>query len=49
MQSKSNRIIVLGSLNMDLFLEVHRMPVIGETIQTEGVVKGFGGKVNKRD
>lgn len=39
------KIVVLGSLNIDVFLQVKRMPVIGETLQTEGLVKGFGGKV----
>jgi sugar/nucleoside kinase (ribokinase family) len=46
MEKKAGFIVVLGSLNIDLFLEVHRMPVLGETMQTEGVIKGFGGKVS---
>lgn len=45
MQASIPKIVVLGSLNVDVFLQVKRMPVIGETLQTEGLVKDFGGKV----
>lgn len=47
MESSIPKIVVLGSLNVDVFLQVKRMPVIGETLQTEGIVKGFGGKVSR--
>jgi hypothetical protein len=45
MEASTPKIVVLGSLNVDVFLQVKRMPVIGETLQTEGLIKGFGGKV----
>ena len=38
------KIVVLGSLNLDIFLKVQRLPQVGETIASSEVVKAYGGK-----
>ena len=38
------KVVVVGSLNMDLVLKVDRMPKIGETIQGENINYLIGGK-----
>jgi ribokinase len=38
------KITVLGSANYDTFLKVDRIPEIGETISSNGVVQACGGK-----
>ena len=37
-------ILVIGSLNYDMFLHVQRMPVIGETYPADGLNISGGGK-----
>ena len=44
MESKPS-IVVLGSINVDSFLDVKRIPAMGETLQSEGFSIRFGGKV----
>lgn len=45
MNTAKKRIVVLGSLNYDVFLKVARMPVMGETMAaSDDIVKAFGGK-----
>ena len=37
--------MVLGSLNLDVFLKMERLPLIGETLNAEDqIFKAFGGK-----
>lgn len=38
------KIVVVGSLNMDLVMEVDRIPVIGETILAKQKMLNPGGK-----
>lgn len=37
-------ITVLGSINVDLVLSLDRLPSVGETVLTDGVVEAVGGK-----
>ena len=39
-----NNILVVGSMNMDLSIEIDRMPQIGETIVGSGFKTAPGGK-----
>lgn len=41
---KSQRVVVIGSLNYDLFLQVGALPQVGETYQAQGLVTAAGGK-----
>jgi len=36
--------VVLGSSSGDVFFKLDRVPVVGETIEAQGVEKAFGGK-----
>src|SRR3954447_10624431 len=38
------RVVVVGSLNLDIGLAVHRLPRTGETVQSSGRQDGPGGK-----
>ena len=39
------KIVVLGSLNYDVFLQMKRMPEVGETLEaSDDIFKAFGGK-----
>ena len=40
----SQRVVVIGSLNYDLFLQVGALPQVGETYQAQGLVTAAGGK-----
>ena len=40
------RIAVVGSMNVDIFLKMHRMPNLSETVASDSMVKAFGGKVS---
>ena len=40
----NQRVVVIGSLNYDLFLQVGALPQIGETYQAQGLVTAAGGK-----
>ena len=45
METQKKKIVVLGSLNYDVFLKMNRLPVIGETMAADDdVMKAFGGK-----
>lgn len=44
MISQMNKIVVLGSLNMDLVINTPRIPVLGETIHGSGFATFPGGK-----
>lgn len=44
METDTPRILVLGSLNLDLVLHVSRMPVAGETLTSERSASFCGGK-----
>lgn len=44
MSTKAPIITVIGSLNVDLVTRTERVPVGGETLQTESFDIGFGGK-----
>lgn len=39
-----NRIVVVGSLNMDLVIQTKRLPQMGETILGSGFMTSPGGK-----
>ena len=41
----TKKIVVLGSLNYDVFLQMKRMPQVGETLEaSDDIFKVFGGK-----
>lgn len=44
MRGKESPIVVVGSINIDLVVTTHRVPVAGETIQGDGFQQHFGGK-----
>jgi len=45
MEGSKKNIVVLGSLNYDVFLKIQQLPKEGETIAAnDDVVKAFGGK-----
>ena len=39
-----SKIIVVGSVNMDMFVKMDKIPVIGETVMGTEFLKGVGGK-----
>ena len=39
-----SKIIVVGSINIDLVVQVDRLPLLGETVQGGGYAEHFGGK-----
>lgn len=41
---KGNKILVLGSANLDIFMKVERPPLVGETISSNHLEKAIGGK-----
>ncbi|MCL5071673.1 MAG: PfkB family carbohydrate kinase, partial [Actinobacteria bacterium] len=41
---KSNPILIIGSSNYDIFLEMPHIPTIGETILVNNFFTNFGGK-----
>ena len=42
---QTKKIVVLGSLNYDVFLQMKRMPQVGETLEaSDDIFKAFGGK-----
>ncbi len=43
-QSKAPRVVVVGSLNIDLIAQVERLPAAGETVPASGLLRRFGGK-----
>ncbi|CDW85938.1 pfkb family protein [Stylonychia lemnae] len=44
MESKQDKIVVLGSASQDYFFKIDRIPQIGETIDAHGCEKSYGGK-----
>ncbi len=40
------KVTVVGSMNVDIFLKMFRMPDLGETIASDSMSKAFGGKVS---
>jgi ribokinase len=44
METKINKITVLGSANRDTFIKVERAPEMGETISSSGLAIASGGK-----
>ena len=42
--SNSPRVVVVGSLNVDLIAQVERLPAAGETVSASGLLRRFGGK-----
>jgi ribokinase len=44
METKNNKITVLGSANWDTFIKVDRAPEMGETISSNGLATASGGK-----
>lgn len=42
--SNSPRVVVVGSLNVDLIAQVERLPAAGETVPASGLLRRFGGK-----
>eukprot|EP00347_Sterkiella_histriomuscorum_P010326 403376739 len=44
MENSKKKIIVLGDSCEDLFFKVERMPLLGETLDTHGSYKSYGGK-----
>ena len=47
MSHNQERIVVVGSLNVDTFMLVNGLPQAGETIAAKAVKKAFGGKVSE--
>ena len=45
---KKINVVVFGSINIDIFLEVDRQPQIGETMSARKMTLGYGGKVIKQ-
>jgi len=43
-RSSSPRVLVVGSLNIDLIAQVERLPAAGETVPAGGLLRRFGGK-----
>ena len=43
-QSKAPRVVVVGSLNLDLIAHVERLPTAGETVPASVLLRRFGGK-----
>lgn len=43
-QSAAPRVVVVGSLNIDLIAQVERLPAAGETVPARGLLRRFGGK-----
>ena len=43
-RARPNRVVVLGSLNMDLVVRVDRLPVAGETVMGQHFLTASGGK-----
>ena len=43
-RSPSPRVVVVGSLNLDLIAQVERLPAAGETVPAHGLLRRFGGK-----
>lgn len=42
---EKKKLVVMGSLNWDVFLKMNRMPEVGETLDADDeVLKAFGGK-----
>jgi sugar/nucleoside kinase (ribokinase family) len=46
MEDKTITVSIFGSLNVDRFLRMDRLPQEGETISAEGFLLAFGGKVS---
>jgi ribokinase len=44
MSSVKPRVVVVGSLNLDYIARVQRLPMAGETVAAEGLIRRFGGK-----
>ena len=45
METTRKKIVVLGSLNCDIFLKMERLPLLDENIYAENEsIKAFGGK-----
>ena len=43
--TQKSKVVVLGSLNYDVFLKISRLPKLGETLAAEDdILKAFGGK-----
>ena len=42
--SSPPRVVVVGSLNLDLIARVERLPAAGETVPASGLLRRFGGK-----
>ena len=42
--SSPPRVVVVGSLNVDLIAQVERLPAAGETVPASGLLRRFGGK-----
>ena len=40
------KVTIVGSMNVDIFLTMFRMPDLGETIASDTMKKTFGGKVS---
>ena len=40
------KISVVGSINVDFFLKMRRMPQLGETLASDSMVRAYGGKVS---
>ena len=41
---QSRRVLVVGSLNVDIVTQVERLPIPGETVLASPIVRSFGGK-----
>jgi hypothetical protein len=42
------KVVVFGSINIDIFIKLNRQPLVGETMMADTVKTGYGGKVNTK-
>ena len=45
--SSKLKVVVFGSINIDIFIKLNRQPLVGETMMADTVQTGYGGKVNE--
>ena len=45
--SSKLKVVVFGSINIDIFIKLNRQPLVGETMMADTVKTGYGGKVNQ--
>ena len=46
---QAQKVVVLGSINIDIFLKIDRQPQVGETMACNNMTVGYGGKVDTNE